>query len=285
MALDTGFDAAKFLPKEVTKFSKKKTLPKTIEKTQLLETAEKYNTVVAYATPEGLRASLPEKFKVRSADLMKKDDTPNLEETKGTQNVVSTESDPAVIVIYSASFCSLMLAKDNRGNAVGLHQPITYFEGRLNTIKDAIKQMRVFFDSVMDTVKDRKGFLIVSGANPFSLDDDNQAHLVNLVQKQIRKTNLDLVKLFIKPNESEYLRHKRTAGFNKLRDIKDWLVEKSPFNKKAIKKNIRTIDGLIYVPRQIDKDGKDRVFVMDRSTDNVGIKEALFGKVAKTIVR
>lgn len=279
MALDTGFDAAKYLPKSVTMFSREKTLPSTIEKTQLLDTAEKYNTVVAYATPEGLKASLPESFKVRSGDLKKRQDTPNFEEVKDTHNIVSTESDPSVIVIYGASGCALMLAKDDRGNAVGVHRPMIYQDKHLASMKGMIKRMREFFTGVKDTIKDRKGFLIVSGANPSLLDDNYQPHLVALAQKQISQTNLELVKLFVKPKDSEFVRRKGSPILKRLGDIKDWLVEKFPFHNRAINKNIRMIRGLIYVPRQIDKDGKDKVFVIDHAIDifnDVGIREALF---------
>jgi len=268
MALDSGFDASRFIPKQ-------NLLPNTVERTPLVEVAASYNTKIAYATAENLKASLPKTdFKVRSADHIAPEGTKNFERTKDSKNVISTEADPAVIVLFGASFCSLMLAKDDKGNAVGTHQPITFEEGHFSSIKRAITEMKSFFSGIIEVVKNNKGFLLVSGVNPFSLDDDNQRHLVSLAQKQISKTNLDLVKLFIKSTESEYVQMR--PALNKLKDMGDFFVNHFPAKKSVIPKNIRTIDGLIYVPRQIDKKGVDRIFVMDRTTDNSKIEAALF---------
>ena len=281
MSLDASFDVAKYVPNIDLGISQKQNaLPQTIEKSPVLEIAEAHSTKIAYATAENLKASLPETdFKVRSADHLVREGMPNFERVRDSRNVVSTENDPAVIVIYGASFCSLMLAKDDRGNAVGIHQPITYEEGRFSSMKQAVTQMKEFFSTVTEVIKGNKGFLLLSGANPFNLDDDNQQHLEALVRKQLGKTNLELAKMFIKPSESEYL--KTSPFINRLRDIKDFFVNNSPFKKSIIPKNIRTIDGLIYVPRQIDQEGTDRIFIMDRSTDNGGIQAALFGKTSK----
>jgi len=249
-------------------------LPTTLEPSPVIEVAEKFNTTLAYATPENLLNSLPATgFKVRSADHITSDNTPGFERVKGSKNVISTEADPAVIVLYGASVCALMLAKDEKGNAVGIHQPIDFEEGRFSSMKYAVEKVKDFFSSITQIIGNNNGFLMLSGANTSSREDKSQAHLEALVRKQNKHTRLSILKLFVKPTESSLdTFHLAIKSIRRIRD------ESVAFSRqgKAFPVNIRYINGLIFVPRQIDKEGKDRIFVMDLNSNSRGIKDILF---------
>lgn len=248
-------------------------LPTTLEPSPVIEVAERFNTTIAYATPESLSNSLPATgFKVRSADQITDEDTPDFERVKDfTKSVISTEIDPAVIVLYGASFCALMLAKDNKGNAVGTHRPIDFEEGRFSSMKYAVEKVKDFFSSITQIIGNNNGFLILSGANPFSFKDKSQTHLEALVEKQNKHTRLTVLKLFVKPTESS-LNKSINLRRKKIRDESIAFLKRG----KAFPANIRNINGLIFVPRQIAKDAKDKIFVMDYNTDNSRIKDILF---------
>ncbi len=253
-------------------------LPTTLEPSQAIEVAEKFDTIIAYATPESLLNALPKTdFKVRSADEIVSDGTPGFERLRGSYNVFSTEADPAVIVLSGASVCALMLAKDEKGNAVGTHQPIDFIEGRISSMKYAIKKVKSFFSGVAQVIGNNKGFLILSGANPLNYEDKSQAHLEALVEKQNKRTRLSILKLFVKPNESSLNRN--ALKVRPVRNLRDEFAAASR-KGKAFPGNVRNINGLIFVPRQITNDGKDRIFVMDWNSDSRRIKDVLFPQVA-----
>ncbi len=249
-------------------------LPTTLEPSPIIEVAERFNTTIAYATPESLSNSLPATgFKVRSADQITGEDTPGFEKVEGIHNVISTEADPAVIVLYGASFCSLMLAKDLNGNAVGIHRPIDFNEGIFSSMKYAVNKVYDFFSGIKQVIGDNEGFLILSGVNPFSFEDKSQVHLEALVEKQNKHTRLTVLKLFVKPTESS-LNKSINLRRKKIRDESISFLKRG----KAFPTNIRNINGLIFVPRQIAKDGKDKIFVMDWNSDSIGIRDILFSQ-------
>lgn len=253
-------------------------LPTTLEPSPAIEVAEKFDTIIAYATPESLSNSLPATgFKVRSADDIVNDGTPGFEKVKDTYNVISTEADPAVIVLYGASFCSLMLAKDLKGNAVGIHRPIDFEDGIFSSMKYAVNKVKDFFSGIKQVIGDNDGFLILSGVNPLSFGDKSQLHLEALVEKQNKHTRLSILKLFVKPNESSLNRN--ALKVRPVRNLRDEFAAASR-KGKAFPGNIRNINGLIFVPRQITNDGKDRIFVMDWNSDSRRIKDVLFPQVA-----
>ncbi|MCX6816731.1 MAG: hypothetical protein NTZ93_02620 [Candidatus Beckwithbacteria bacterium] len=249
-------------------------LPQTLEPSPILDVLKKFDTTIAYASPENLQQSLPKSgFKVRSADPTVYETTPGFEKIKDSENIISTETDPAVIFIHGASFCALMLAKDNHGNAVGLHQPIEFREGRFHSMKQAVLKLRKFFTGVKTVIGDNEGLLILSGANPMLEKDDTQARLEALVEKQNKQTKLSILKLFVKPKESSYALHRQ-----RMSPLKDFTDKLSAFSRKkqVLPDDLREINGLIYVPRQIDISGKDRIFVKDKKIDFLDIKGFLF---------
>ena len=257
------------------------TLPHTFESiTPTVETLGGFNTELYYASPEALAASLPVEFAVRSADHIVDIKTPGFELVENGSNVVSTVQDPAVMVMYGASFCTLMLAKDNYGNAVGIHQPIIYEDGNLRSIKNAIIKARKFFSGVKEVIGDNEGFLLVSGNNPSSVHDQGQEHISKLAHKQLRHglTRLDLLRLFIKPSESLGVPGTFVTNLGRNLQVK-WNT--LFYDKSSLTSNVRNISGLIFVPRQIDPQGKDKIFIIDPNTDKKGIVDALFPAASK----
>lgn len=246
-----------------------KELPETIQPTNALEVVKKFNTTLAYATPEVLQQSLPSSgFTVRSHDQVFGNNQPNFEFISDTNHVVSTETDPAVIVIDGASICALMLAKDNQGNAVGVHQGIVFQEGVFSSMKRAVNYVKRYFATINKVIGDNQGFLLLTGANPEkTFKESNQIHLKQLIEKQKDKTNLEVTELFVNLKDSLYMYPNRELPKELIARDKDFPL------------NLHTISGLIYVPRQIDKTGQDRIFIKERDHPNLdAIKAILFPK-------
>lgn len=223
----------------------------------LVEMAKKFNSTIELATPAVLERSLngDKNFTVRSGDNLfyGKQFPLNYEQVDKGDHVVSTEGDPAVIYLNGARFCSLLLAKDDKGNAVGLHEPIHY---AIEDDQAAREQLDPFFEKVKEIIGQNEGFLLISGANNIT----RKERVLGLLGDSLKETHLTLASLFIRTKTTLVNFAKELIGKDK------------PILPNAVK----NISGLIYIPGQIDKEGIDRILLVDRYADMAKFIKIMF---------
>lgn len=172
------------------------------------------------ANSKNLRQALGGKdnFVVRSPDLGQEE-----------EDLVMTVSDsPAVLYFKKASFCTLMLAKDNRGDALGQHIGLGLIPNYDSSLRKTRRVMADFLQQAQNSLLG-KWQLLLSGVN---FRKDQQQVLIQAVDsaREQLKLNFQILPVFAKNN--------LWWGSNR-------------------------ITGLAYVPRQINTTKRDEVFLFE----------------------
>lgn len=191
-------------------------------------------------------------------------------------DAISTSGQPAVLVAYGASFCSLLLAMDDQENIVARHQPMVsgLDDGDLSL---AVERFSDYWRKASAVLRGGDQTLLVTGTNPQILNSKSQ-EVIKRIAEGIA-TEASTIDLFVRPEFSAYV----DRGHSLLSKVKQlFLGIRERFKQKdTLLPNLKSINGLIIVPPSLSKDGKGRVFIMDLEADNEAILTSLLRKEAE----
>ena len=257
--------------------------PRTFESQSANEELEPFNARITFASPQRLSATLQKNgpLRIRSASSIATSSEISgsstiFQQSVRTLNSSTTTEDPAILVEWGASFCSLLLTSDAEGNCVTRHDPLTYDED------DAIdKKLDNYFVATTGRVNGSDSFVLITGTNSQDGKDSYQRKITERVKEnRIRKSNFSnqkVVSSFIRAAESIYTEAK--GKFASLRRK----LSKVAYNSRLTRESdagfpptTREISGLIFVPLQLSTTGKSEIMLLTHDSDLLGIQRMLF---------
>lgn len=242
-------------------------LPYTFEKNTALKSINRMDGVLGYASSDEIKLALGNtKVLVRSADNLGFS-AKNLEKVEGTLTVKTTTDNPSVICLFGAGPCSLNLVFDKEGNAIGVHRQIIDPNEDQEAVTDINRYTEEFLNEGVGIIND-ESVLLISGTNV----NNDLAKARDFLISTVRKNNFrmrnyahqEIAEVLVKPTESEYEKTTpRGDLFRKLIQVLNQL--KYTGNKKpVVPVSVREVTGIIFIPKQIDSQHKNRILLIDQ---------------------